>query len=123
MRTRQLNFRVTIPTLDRENPVRYAPVSGTIDTVVLHFPAGVQGLVEVFIYHGEEQILPEGRTGIALDGATQVFDIHEPIRQDEPIQVTFINHDDSYEHTISCILSLKQQPKEREEHKNAWTST
>jgi len=88
-----------------------------IRSAVLHFPPGCHSLVEIFIHKKTEQILPEGRTGIALDNATQVFQIDEPITHGEPIMVTAINHDSVYSHTVTAIIYIEKLPKAIKLHK------
>jgi len=75
---------------------------------ILHFPPGCSSLVEIFIHKKTEQILPEGRIGIALDDATQLFDINEPVTKGDPIRVTAINHDEMYEHTVTTIIYIEK---------------
>lgn len=77
----------------------------------MHFPPGVNSLVEIFIYHKTEQILPEGRTGITLDNTTQPFDINEPVIKNDPIMVKAVNHDEANSHTISVIIYVEEGAK------------
>jgi len=109
MRVRTINFRMTVNALSDSSSIEYSPVTGVIRSAVLHFPPGVNALCEVFIYHKTKQILPEGRTGITLDDATQTFDINEPVVENDPIKVRVINHDDTWEHTIAVIVIIEEQ--------------
>ena len=111
-RTIQLNYRMTASPLTEERETKYSPLTGTIKSAILHFPPGCNSLVEVFIFHKTKQILPEGRIGIALDGATQIFSINEPVKEKEPIEVRVINHDDTWEHTITCVIEIEGTPLE-----------
>jgi len=99
---------MTVSALEEKKETQYSPVTGIIRSAVLHFPPGCNSLVEVFIHRKTEQILPEGRVGIALDDATQVFQINEPVVHGEPIQVTAINHDSTYSHTITVIVYVEK---------------
>lgn len=92
--------------LAKKDEIQYSPISGTIKNITLHFPPGCSSLVEVFVYHIKKQILPVGRTGVALDDATEVFHINEQIKQGDAIQVTAINHDDTYPHTVTILIYI-----------------
>jgi len=102
-----LNFRKTIPPLTQEEESKPSPATGIIKQIVLHFPPGCNSLVEVKVYHGSKQILPE-KGGIALDDATPTFGANEPVKIGDDIRVVWINHDDTYEHTISAIVYIEE---------------
>lgn len=108
----EVNFRITTPSLQSRNPIRYSPESGIINSAIIHFPSGCDSLVEILIYHKTVQVLPTPATGqgaqvgIALNDTTQSFDIREEIRRDDPLQVLVINHDGTYEHTISVVILI-----------------
>lgn len=106
-RVRQMNYRVTASALTTQEETDDASISGIIDSIIAHFPPGVNALVELFVFHERQQILPEGRTGVTLDDATQSFTINEPIEQGDKIKVRVVNHDDTWQHTISVIISIR----------------
>jgi hypothetical protein len=101
-----MNYRVTASALTTQEETDDAPISGVIQSITAHFPPGVNALVELFVYHERKQILPEGRTGVTLDDATETFSINEPIGQGDKIKVRIVNHDDTWEHTISVIIAI-----------------
>jgi len=101
----QLNSRITVPSLDTVTDTISAPMSGTLTQIIMHFPPGCLSYVEVSVNHGGKNICPS--TGsIALDNATPPFQIHEEVMVGDPIIITYTNHDDTYDHTISVILTL-----------------
>lgn len=108
----EVNFRITTASLQTSRPVRYSPESGIINSAIIHFPSGCDQLVEVLVYHKTVQILPTpvpgqgAQVGIALDDTTQSFDIREPVRRNDPLQVLVYNHDNTYEHTISVVILI-----------------
>lgn len=106
----QLNFRAEIPTLDEQKEKKYAPVDGIIKYATLHFPPGCNSLVESFIYHKKKRVLPNSRKGIALDDATKDFEINEKVEMEDQIQVKWVNHDDSFSHTLSTIIIINTEP-------------
>lgn len=111
----EINYRLTVASLLEDKATRYAPTTGIIDSAIIHFPAGCQSLVEVFINLGTEQILPaavrgdtQGNIGIALDDTTQPFEINKPVEQGMPIEVLIKNHDGVNPHTISVIVKVSE---------------
>jgi len=104
-----LNFRKTVQPLTSEYEIKPSTYDGVIKEIIVHFPPGCNSLVEVKVFHGTTQILPE-KGGIALDDATQGFIIEREVRSGDPIRVEWINHDDTYEHTISVIVNILRKP-------------
>jgi len=100
----QLNFRKTVQPLTKEYEVKTLEEYGTIKQITVHFPPGCNSLVEVKVFHGTRQVLPD-KDGIALDDATPTFTIERDVNLGDPIRVEWINHDDTYEHTVSVIVS------------------
>lgn len=95
--------------------MRYSPETGIINSAIIHFPSGCDQLLEVLVYHKTLQILPTpvagqgAQVGIALNDTTQSFDIREPVRRDDPLQILVINHDGTYPHTISVVLLIAKE--------------
>lgn len=105
----QLNFRNTTGTLAEDYEVKPSPVTGTIKEVIAHFPPGCNALVEIKVFQGMTQILPD-KGSVALDDATQPFSIMRSINLGDPIRVDWINHDDTYTHTTSVVVSIEEKP-------------
>jgi len=101
----QLNFRKTVQPLTEEYEVKPSPVTGIIKQVTIHFPPGCNSLVEVKVFHGSKQIVPE-KGGVALDDATPSFILEEKVNLGDSIRVDYVNHDDTYDHTISVIVGI-----------------
>jgi hypothetical protein len=111
----EINYRVETASLATTRTIRYSPIKGMINSAMLHYPDGCDGLVEIIINHGTNQILPApvaggtGDLGIALDDVTtQPFAIHKPIEQRDILEVVIINHDDANAHTLSVIIQLDE---------------
>ena len=109
----EINYRITTTLLNRSRVIRYSPDGGVLDSAIIHFPAGCNSLVEVFINHKTNQILPaavtggtQGNIGIALDDTTQSFDINLTIKRGDPLEVIIMNHDEVNTHVISVILKV-----------------
>lgn len=111
----EVNFRITAASLAANRVTKYSPIKGIINSAILHFPGGTEQLVEIFINHKSNQILPYPVTGggvlhrgITLDDTTQSFDIGEAVEQNDPLEVAVLNHDDSNSHTVSIIILIKK---------------
>lgn len=98
--------------LDKARLIKYSPLTGTATRILIHFPAGCQSLVEVFVYYKRHQIFPWGTTGIALDDATQTFVISQEAIKNEPLEVLLINHDNVNPHTIVTTIQVVENEKE-----------
>jgi len=112
----EINYRITTSSLNTQRLTRYCPEEGIFDSAILHFPAGCSSLVEVFINHRTNQVLPasarggtQGNIGIALDDTTQSFDVNVPVDMGDPLEVVIINHDDTNAHTLSIILKISSE--------------
>ena len=101
----QLNFRNTVAALSEDYEIKRSLEDGTIKELVVHFPPGCNALVEVKVYHGSTQILPE-KGGLALDDTSPTFIVERAVKAGDPIRVEWINHDDTYSHTISVIVGI-----------------
>lgn len=62
-------------------------------------------MVGLKVYHGTKQLLPE-KDELALDDATPTFGLDEPVNVGDPIRVDWINHDDTYSHSVSVIVGI-----------------
>lgn len=107
----QLNFRKSIAALAEEYEIKRSIWDGNIREITVHFPPGCNALVEVKVFHGSTQILPE-KGGLALDDATPTFIVEREVRAGDSIRVDWINHDDSYAHTVSVIVGIIRKPLE-----------
>ena len=112
----EINYRITTESLAEQRITRYIPIGGLFDSAIIHFPAGCNSLVEVFINHRTNQILPtavvggtQGNLGIALDDTTQSFEANVPVERGDPLEVVVKNHDASNSHTISVVLKVSDK--------------
>ena len=110
----EINYRITTDELSTTQTTRYAPCNGIINSAILHFPAGCNSLVEIFINKRTKQILPSPITGgtganigIALDDTTQSFNINIPVNRGDPLEVVVNNHDEDNEHTNTIVLLIE----------------
>jgi len=118
MASTELNYRITADSLNVGQETTYCPITGILNSAVVHYPPGCNSLVEVFIRRGSNQIFPyPSQTGgasftnygVTLDATTQSFELNVSVNRGDPIEVKILNHDGQYEHTISVILLLSEQ--------------
>jgi len=92
---------------------REVPFDGTINQIILSFPKGCKGLVEVRVgvagSQGLNWICP--REGfIALEATTQPFNVTYPVKKGDRVVAEIYNYDDTYEHTIGVTVVLTSKP-------------
>lgn len=108
-RSKVLRFRETIEALKGDIFHEKCPFNATCTSIVVHFPSGCAGLVDMAIGHGDSQVCPrEGR--VTLDNATVTFDITEDIDYEEIIWYNISNRDESHSHTPVVLLTLVERP-------------
>lgn len=100
-----LNFRQDLSPLQGIRETQTVLTDGKITQIVMHFPSGCNGLVNVKVLRGSSPILP--RDGfIALDNTTEKFDLDIKVRRSETITVVYENTDGTYSHKISVIVQI-----------------
>lgn len=84
----------------------YAPFSGYIKQVTLHYPEGCDALVDVRVGHGTKQFCPD--TGfLALNDATPTYPFNEGVDDHEEIWVELRNRDGANTHNIVVTVILE----------------
>lgn len=106
-RTEQLIIMHTVPALTGVRLEGVIPISGTITSIVPHFPLGCNALVEVALGHGTKQLLPSAGV-IALDAATPMIPVSERVKEQEVLWATLDNTDGVNPHTISLIVTIER---------------
>lgn len=83
----------------------YAPFSGYIKQVSIHWPAGCSALVDIRVGHGTKQFCPnEGF--LALDAVTPVYSFSEFVQDHEEIWVEMRNAS-GFPHGITVVIQLE----------------
>lgn len=117
MQTRTINFRETVPAATGVEIKKPCQISGHISKVIIFWPIGCIGLVQVAVVHLDkdgktEGIIPSSSgTYLALDGANPVFNIHFPVEMGDHIMVIIRNADAVNPHTISVDIFLTPPEK------------
>lgn len=121
----ELNYHVTTPSLDSTKTTQFCPIKGVLNSIILHFPNGCNGLVEVQLNLKSLLILPyptEGSmgsviiagvtytpVGIALNDTTQSFSLHRHVEKKDPLELVILNHDNENEHTLAAVVLLEEE--------------
>lgn len=105
----QMNFSKTVGALTEESQTQTVQWNGKIDQIHISFPPGANSLVDVAVWHGTKQILPE-KGYIALDDITPNFFFNESVSVGDHITVKWINTDNTFPHTISVIVNVMEEP-------------
>ena len=105
--TREVNLRASVQPLTGTRVARPSPLTGKIVQLILHWPDGCDALVDVAIGHKDTWILPhEVDTYIALNDATPVLTVDEPIEKGEMAWMILRNTDGVNPHAISCTVTI-----------------
>lgn len=104
-----LNFKHTLQPLTGDDFSQTVQMDGKISKVTLHFPPGVNALVDIRVLKGSSPIVPrEG--AISIDAFTMPVDTDVEVRKGETVTVSIDNTDDTYAHTVSAVVQIT--PKE-----------
>jgi len=102
----QIPFAYNLDPLQGVTLMEYAPFSGYIKQVSLHYPDGCNALVDVRVGHGTKQFCPnEGY--LALNNATPIYRSSEWIKDREEIWVEMRNTDGANSHNITVVVQLE----------------
>lgn len=105
--TREVNLRVTLLANQGQKVSKTSPLTGRMVQLIPHFPGGCFQLVDMAVGHRDTWILPhQVDTYIALNDATPVLTIDEPIERGEEIWMIGRNGDGANPHAISCAVII-----------------
>ena len=105
--TRDVNLRVTLLPNQGQRIAQPSPITGRIVQLIPHFPDGCNALVDMAIGHRDTWIYPHRTdTFIALNDATPVLTVDEPISKGEEIWMVARNSDGGFPHAVSCACTI-----------------
>jgi len=105
--TRDVNLRVTLLPNQGQRIAQPSPLTGRIVQLIPHFPDGCNQLVDMAVGHKDTWIYPHRTdTFIALNDATPVLTVDEPISKGEEIWMVARNADAGFPHAISCTVII-----------------
>lgn len=105
--TREVALQATVAALQGTKIEKPSPLTGRIIQVVRHWPLGCSALVEVAFGHNDTWVLPsETDTFVALDDATPVIAVSEPVTKGEMLWIIVRNGDSANPHTVTCTATI-----------------
>ena len=108
MRTEQVKFEQEIPALTGYILSEEVPFNGHIKSILIHFPLGCNGLVDVSVEYDQHHICP--REGyVNLNDATPLFEVDIEVEKGKPLEVEFRNADDTYSHSPKVLVALEEK--------------
>jgi len=106
--TKEVVLRVTVQPLTGTRVVKPSPLTGRIVQIVRHWPDGCDGNVDVAVGHKDIWVLPNATDNyVALNDATPVVTIDEPIEKGEGIWMVVRNGDGANPHTITATVVIE----------------
>lgn len=109
--SRQINFRRDdgIPAATEIVLNFQIPFNCIITSVVLHFPPGCSGLVQINLQLANGTIIfPYDGNFIALDSATQMFEFEYYLNSGASLECKISNTDDANAHDVQVIVSIRR---------------
>jgi len=105
--TRNVNLRVLLEPNTGTKVYKSSPLTGKIVQLIPHFPDGCNQLVDLAVGHKDTWVLPHLVDNfIALNDATPVLTIDEPITKGEQIWMIVRNSDGREKHAITCSVTI-----------------
>ena len=105
--TREVPLRATVAPSTGTRIELPAPIAGRITQVIRHWPLGCSALVDVAFGHGDTWVLPsEVDTFVALDDATPIIAVSEPVTKGEMLWMIVRNGDAGNPHTITVTATI-----------------
>ena len=105
--TRDVNLRVLLQPNTGTRVSRPSPLTGRIVQLIPHWPDGCNALVDVAVGHKDTWIYPHlVDTFVALNDATPVLTVNEPIEKGEEIWMIIRNADGREQHAITVTATL-----------------
>ncbi|MDO9581061.1 MAG: hypothetical protein Q7J06_10940 [Bacteroidales bacterium] len=106
--TREVVLSVTVQPLTGTRVARPSPLTGRITQIVRHWPDGCDSLVDLAVGHKDTWLLPSATDNyIALNDATPVVTLNEPIEKNEELWMIVRNGDGGFPHAITTTFIIE----------------
>lgn len=106
--TKEVVLRATVPPLTGIRVPRPSPLTGRIVQIVRHWPDGCNALVDLAVGHKDTWVLPNATDNfVALNDATPVVTVDEPIEKGEEIWMIVRNGDGGFPHAITTTVVIE----------------
>ena len=106
LKIEQIPFPYDLAALQGVTLNEYAPFSGYIKQISIHWPEGCDALVDVRVGHGTKQFCPDDGY-LALNNATPTYPFNEWVKDHEEIWVEMRNTDGVNSHAITVTVILE----------------
>ena len=105
--TRDVNLRVVLEPNTGTRVSKPSPLTGRIVQLIPHWPEGTNALVDVAVGHKDTWIYPHlVDTFVALNDATPVLTVDEPVTKGEEIWMIVRNADGREQHAITVTATV-----------------
>jgi len=109
--TRDVNLRVSLEPNTGTRVSKPSPLTGRIVQLIPHWPDGCNALVDVAVGHKDTWIYPHlVDTFVALNDATPVLTVDEPVTKGEEIWMIVRNTDGRETHAITVTATILGVP-------------
>lgn len=103
--SRQIDLSREVPPstgLTRNDNYKKLNIDGRITQIVIHFPSGCNGLVEVKVGVNQHELTD----WIALDDTTQNFSANFFVKRGDKLWAEIRNYDSTYSHRIGVVVTV-----------------
>jgi len=105
--TKDVNLRALVVRNTGIRIHKSSPLTGRIVQLIPHWPDGCDALVDIAVGHRDTWIYPhQVDTYIALNDATPVLSIDEPVEKGEELWMIIRNADGGNDHAVSCTFTI-----------------
>ena len=105
--TRDVNLRVSLEPNTGTKVYKPSPVTGKIVQLIPHWPEGCNALVDLAVGHKDTWVYPHlVDTFVALNDATPVLTVDEPITKGEQIWMIVRNADGRETHAVTVTATV-----------------
>jgi len=105
--TRDVNLRVSLEPNTGTRVAKPSPLTGRIVQLIPHWPDGTNALVDLAVGHKDTWVYPHlVDTFVALNDATPVLTVDEPITKGEEIWMIVRNADGREKHAITVTATV-----------------
>ncbi len=106
--TREVVLRARLLPLTGTRVDKPSPLTGRIVQIVRHWPEGCDGNVDLAVGHKDTWVLPNATDNyVALNDATPVVNVDEPIEKGEEIWMVVRNGDFVEQHSITTTVVIE----------------
>ncbi len=105
--TKEVRLQQTLAPLQGVKVRDFSPLTGRIVQVIPHFPDGCNALVDLAFGRSDAWVIPgQVDTFIALNDATPVLQVEEPVFKGEELWMVARNGDAVNPHSVSILITI-----------------